>query len=61
MKGWGYIARTHGGTKTTIDLEHGKLIEAVGVFGGHKGAVGNDLVFARGFDAVPVASRSKIR
>ena len=45
---------THGGTETTVDLEHGELVEVAGLAVGKVG-VRDNLVFAWGPDAVPFA------
>lgn len=48
----GYM-RTHGGTKTTIDLENGEFAEDRWVIDLGEGIVGNNLFRGRRFNLVP--------
>ena len=45
--------RTHGSTKSSINLENSQLIEKAVILSGWQGGIRNDLIFSRRADFVP--------
>jgi len=49
------VIRTHGSSKTTVDLENGEFVKVGGGFGLWEVSIGDDLVIGGWLDAIPVA------
>jgi hypothetical protein len=53
------MEHTHGSAKTTIDLEHSKLVKVIVVVRLGKTIIGYNLVIGGGLDTIPVTDKTQ--